>query len=651
MFRSLLCLCCAALILESCGSDNPTASEPTAFVEIFPPTVAIIIGDTAHLNAAAKSSAGDTIPGKPITWSSANTSIATVSSSGVVTGDALGTVSITARADTAASSATVYVLGRPAQLFISASGDSLFAGDSTAWSTNALDSAGQYTFPKTVTWRVADTTVVRGRPIGRDVWLKGRAPGVTWVIASAGSLRDSAQIWVRNHVKSIEISPDTGTILISSTVQLMATLRDTAGAILSGRPVQWEVVRGLAVIDSTGLMHAVGGGSAAIVARAEGITDTARFYFRISGAFTAVTAGDLHTCGLTTGGAAYCWGSDAYGQLGLGPSPSSNLLAPALVASGETYTSISAGHTHTCAVGVSAECWGHDAYGVLGNESGVGECAAGGTCRGTPLAVTGGIDFTQVSAGDMFTCGLDGSAAAYCWGNNSLGELGIGSVDDNPHPAPVAVTGGVSFQSLVAGGGHVCALSTGLAYCWGYNHQDQLGLGVVDTAGQTHATPDTVAGGHRFRELSAGTYHTCGIASDSSAFCWGTNDAGQLGQGSTSNPVNTPVPVTTALKFLALAAGFDHTCGIATDSLAYCWGANSGGQLGDGTTAPHYTPMPVSGGLKFSVITANRNFTCGVSSNVAYCWGGSGAGGGGEGRLGTDPASDTTVPGRVQGQP
>lgn len=76
-----------------------------------------------------------------------------------------------------------------------------------------------------------------------------------------------------------------------------------------------------------------------------------------------------------------------------------------------------------------------------------------------------------------------------------------------------------------------------------------------------------------------------------------------------------------------------------------------GGQLGDDTTAPHYTPMSVSGGLKFSVITANRNFTCGVSSSVAYCWGGSGGGGGSNGRLGTAPGTDTTVPGRVQGQP
>ena len=648
--RTVLRLLTVPLVLE-CGGD-PTSPNDVSTVDVQPSGITLLTADSSLFTAVARNSAGDPIAGKQFVWSSSDTSIATVSASGLVKAKASGTATIAATTDAKSDSAITTVVQRIARVVIGAVGDTIFTGDSTAWFSSTLDSTGQTVFGRSVTWHVEDTTVIRGRPIGNDIWLKARAPGVSWVIAMSEGRRDSAQIWVRNHVGTVDITPDSATILIASTLQLTSILRDTAGAILTGRPVQWEVLRGPATIDSTGLVHALAGGAATIVARSEGMSDTARLYFRIAGAFTSVTAGDLHTCGRTSAGAVYCWGYHGFGQLGIGSSPNVRTFGPALVGGGATYTSVSTGFLHTCAIATSLECWGSDWFGALGNSSGTGSCQYGYVCRGTPLAVTGAVDFTQVSGGDRFTCALDGAGAAYCWGNNSFGQLGIGTADVNSHPAPEAVGGGISFQSLTSGGGQVCALSAGVAYCWGWNHYGQLGLGIVDTSGQVHAAPDTVAGGHRFRTLSAGWYHTCGVAADSSAFCWGLNESGQLGTGGTSSPVTTPVAVTSALKFFALAAGSDHTCGIAADSLAYCWGSNSGGGLGDGTGVPHYTPMPVSGGLKFATITANRDFTCGVTTaHVAYCWGGSGAGGDGEGRLGTDPLSNVTVPGRVQGQP
>lgn len=647
--RAALLLTFAAAV--GCGGDPPTSPNTVDTVEVAPAGVTIVTGDTVRLRAIARNSAGDTVFGRAVVWSSSDTNVARVSVLGLVTARAKGTATITATIDARNGTAVTTIVAHIAELLVNPNSDTLFTGDSTAWFTTTLDSAGQPVFGRTVTWEVADTTIVRPRPIGNDVWLRGRAPGVTWVIAMSEGLRDSARMTVRNAVGSVSIAPDGDTILIASTLLLSATLRDTAGTVVTGRRIVWDVLLGPATIDSTGLLRADAGGIATIRARSETRADTARYFFRVDGSFTTVTAGDLHTCGITTAGKTYCWGSGAFGQLGIGGGAQGNILGPALVIGGATYDELSAGYLHQCArTSAMAQCWGLDTFGALGNSSGVMSCTYGDSCRGSPLAVSGSISFAQVAAGDRLSCGLDGSGAAYCWGVNSLGGLGIGTTDPNPHTSPQAVTGGFSFEHLAVGGGHVCALSSGRAYCWGYDAYGQLGA--PDTARATNAAPDTVDGGHRFVSLSAGRYHTCGVRTDSAAYCWGLNEAGVLGTGVTGPPVLSPVAVQTSLKFVALAAGLDHTCGIATDSLAYCWGKNDSGQLGDGATAPHYTPMPVSGGLKFAVIAANRGFTCGVTtSNVAYCWGGDGSGGGGEGRLGTDPGTPTTAPGRVRGQP
>ena len=577
--------------------------------------------------------------------------VATVSPQGLVTGRRRGNATITATAGGKGGTAQLDVMLPAAQIEVLPNIDTLFTGDSTLWFISAVDSLGEAVFTRYVTWTVIDPAIVESRPIGADIWLKGKSVGVTWIKATVGGASDSARIWVRNRVGSVAITPDTATILVADTLRLGAIIRDTAGTLLTDRRVRWEVLRGSALIDSTGLLRALAGGTATIEARSETKADTAHFFFRVAGKFTLVTAGDLHTCGLTSVGATYCWGSGWYGQLGIGGGVEGNALGPALVIGAAVFSHVSGGYLHNCAVTSTgqAQCWGLDSYGALGNSSGVEPCTYGDLCRGTPLATTGAITFVRVSAGDRYTCGIDGSGTAYCWGANTLGELGIGSIDQNSHAAPEQVAGALSFDAITTGGGQTCALSSDRAYCWGYNAQGQLGLGVV---GGTHTAPDSLAGGHRFLALTAGRYHTCGIATDSTAYCWGVNDTGQLGTGSTGAAASSPVAVTTGLKFVALAAGADHTCGIATDSLSYCWGANSGGQLGDGTTSAHYTPMPASGGLKFSVITANRNFTCGVTtSSAAYCWGGNGSGGGGDGRLGTDPQTPTTTPGRVLGQP
>src|SRR5664280_501068 len=192
--------------------------------------------------------------------------------------------------------------------------------------------------------------------------------------------------------------------------------------------------------------------------------------------------------------------------------PASATLAPVQVVTGLA---------HTCALAPSGQayCWGYNAYGQLGDNS--------TTDRSTPVAVQqGGVTFTSIAAGLNFTCGLTGAGAAWCWGYNTHG--GLGDNTTNGRLTPVAVQqGAVTFTSIVAGSVQTCGLtSAGAAWCWGYNAYGQLG----DNSTTQRLTPVGVQqGGVTFASITAGQYHTCGLTSASAAWCWGYNAYGQLG--------------------------------------------------------------------------------------------------------------------------
>ena len=226
-----------------------------------------------------------------------------------------------------------------------------------------------------------------------------------------------------------------------------------------------------------------------------------------------------------------------------------------------------------------------------------------------------------------------------------------------PEPAPAlatTATTALSFRQVSGGGAHTCGLTAdNQAYCWGWNGYGQLGDGtntgpetctVANSAAPCSTRPVAVLGGLRFRQLGAGTYHTCGVTMDYRAYCWGGNSTGQLGDGTTTNRL-TPVPVAGGRQFRRVDAGDSHTCGVSyPDNRAYCWGWNRAGQLGVGTntgpetctitviggtiTTPCSTkPVAVRGGLLFRHVAAGVYHTCGVTTtNQAYCWGANGSG-------------------------
>jgi len=353
--------------------------------------------------------------------------------------------------------------------------------------------------------------------------------------------------------------------------------------------------------------------------------------------FASVTAGSGHTCGVTTSGAAYCWGSDGSGELGDGLPKEIIALTPVAVVGGLTFASVTAGDIHTCGVttGGAAYCWGDDGYGELGDGSTLN--------RAWPVAVAGGLTFTSLAAGEDYTCGLVGSGAAYCWGRNFLGQLADGSTTDNA--TPVAVAGGLTFVSVTSHNWHACGLtSSGAAYCWGENGAGQLG----DGSSTDRSTPVAVTGGLTFVSLAAGGLFACGLTTSGAAYCWGADNVGQLGDSSTVSTFlkhPTPVAVAGGLTFVSLSAGGDHACGLTTGGIAYCWGDNNQGELGVGFSPPYSnTPVTVSGGLTFASLIAGNSRSCGLTSGgVAYCWGGN------DGVLGDSSTTDRSTPVAVKG--
>ena len=195
---------------------------------------------------------------------------------------------------------------------------------------------------------------------------------------------------------------------------------------------------------------------------------------------------------------------------------------------------------------------------------------------------------------------------------------------------------------LDAGRGHSCAVALdGRAFCWGRNDQGQLGDGTLSD----RRSPVAVLGGLTFASIASGDFHTCGITTAGQAYCWGLNQFGALGDGSQARRL-TPVAVSGGREFASISAGLQNTCGITTDNTAYCWGQGFFGANGNGLQTNALTPVAVSGGHAFASISAGSQYSCGVTvAGQGYCWGN-----GGSGNLGDGSTSNRLAPFPVAGQ-
>ncbi len=334
--------------------------------------------------------------------------------------------------------------------------------------------------------------------------------------------------------------------------------------------------------------------------------------------------GSTHTCGVTTDNRLFCWGDNREGQLGEGTTTRRSRPVP--VAGSRTYLQVSAGYDFTCAVstGNRAFCWGTN-VGHDGGQLGDGTTAAR---RLKPVAVLGGHEFRQVTTGLFHACGVTLDDRAWCWGSNARGNIGDGTTAPAREPVPVA--GSLRFRQVSAGWNHTCGVTTDdRAYCWGLNKDGQLG----DSTQATALRPVLVAGGRRFRQIDGGGFHTCGVTTQDRAYCWGSNYAGQIGDSRTTPRRLWPVrAVTGGLSFRRVEAAGDASCGVTTADVAYCWGENQEGGVGDGTRMDRFAPTPVGGGLAFAQVTTGLLYSCGrTTASRGFCWGFNGTGALGDG--------------------
>ncbi len=314
--------------------------------------------------------------------------------------------------------------------------------------------------------------------------------------------------------------------------------------------------------------------------------------------FMTMNGGQYHHCAVTFSHVGYCWGDNNNGQLGINQ-PVRSAFEPTLIFTGIPFANISSGRSHSCGVtiGGRAWCWGSNERGQLGGSVDIDTVAStvalvstrqpaqvGSKIDGKFFAV---YDFQTVAAGGVHSCAIQPSKAVRCWGLGREGQLGNGtnSVDEY---IPQLVSTGTAMDSITAGFKHSCSLSTtGAAFCWGDNTDGQLGLG----NNTSQNTPVGVSGGP-YVQISAGLAHTCALAAGGQAFCWGSNSRGQLGDG-TNSPRTSPTAVGSGLTFKMISAGDLSTCGVTTSNVAYCWGDNEYGALGDGSQTHRSLPAKV----------------------------------------------------------
>lgn len=668
------------VVLFACSKDNPAGPTVVTSVAVTPGTDTLIaLGRTRQFTAVPKDANGTPVTGVTLVWRSSNPLVATVdSATGIVTAVGQGLSVIRADVGGVIGQATLAVVQVVATVQVTPGSKSFTAvGDTQRFVAVAKDSGGAAVQGVRFLWVSSNGNAATVDTLGLAT---SRGPGQAIISATGRGVPGYSALSVTQAGLHLVVTSAPATAAAGQVfpVAVQVELRDSSEHLATGArdAVSVAVVVGAAHTAGTIIVGAVGGvatftalwlegpvGSYQLQATAGGVTAATSTSITLGpGSPTAITLNGQPANGLVgdpvavpTASVYDRWGNLAttatdtvtllvaqshWGTRLIGPTkvvptagvatfgpvvadrPGAATLAASIFGAVtspsnqfqqrlDSVRSVSAASSGTCAIyRKGAFCWGDNSYGQLGD----------GTSRpdSVPVLVRTAVSFASIAAGPATTCALTAAGAAYCWGFGSFGTLGRGgAVNDS---LPGAVSGGLTFAQLALNDDVSCGLTTGnAAYCWGYSVYGDLGG--AQLSGTKAYAPAAVAGGHAFVNMSAAGGSVCAVAVDSLGYCWGRNNSSQLGNGGTAND-SVPTAVAGGHKFLSIAAGPDHGCGVAADSTAYCWGANTYGQLGNGGFGASSVPVAVSGGLHFRALVAGQQFTCGLSGALnVYCWG------------------------------
>jgi alpha-tubulin suppressor-like RCC1 family protein len=612
------------------GITGSTSLTVTAAVlesiAIAPPALILPLGTNQQLTATGTFSDGSTKDvTTSVTWS-ASGGAASVSSApgsaGLVTTAHVGMATVTAidpssgRAASASVTVTAAVLVSiavsPAMASVPKGLTQQFVATGTYTDGSTLD------LTQSAAWSSSSPSATISNAAGSAGLATATSIGVSTITATDAptGIQGSATMTTTAAVLvSIRVTPPSSSLLVGGTTQLDAVGTYDDGTTLDLTATATWTSSGSAVsvsnaAGSAGLVTGTSAGTASVTATdpATGIAGSASVSASVVAPTTAIAAGGYDTCALRNG-TVECWGWNLYGQLGDGTTTDSP--TPVVVSNLSGIAAVSAGFGPSCALLASGtvECWGDNADGELGNGS--------TTDATTPVTVTSLSGVRAISAGLFHACALLSSGTASCWGDNAYGQLGDGTTTSSTTPVPVTNLSGVVAVS--AGDYHSCALlSNGTIACWGENSFGQLGNGTRTNS----PTPVAVTNLTGAAAVSVGLLHTCALLLNGTAECWGQNRHGELGNGTTSSFSSTPVAVSNLSGVTGLSVGDAHTCALLSGGNVVCWGNNSYGQLGNGTTGISTLPVAVSSLSGAVSISAGLLHTCALLADSSVeCWG------------------------------
>jgi hypothetical protein len=459
--------------------------------------------------------------------------------------------------------------GNPVYVRVSSETGGTLPGTSVQFTATALDSAFEPIAGARFEWATEDPFLAT---VDANGLATAHHPGPVLIFARTGGVEGGLTLNVLEPAATVLLRGVRAPVAPGAEFRLPFTLRSSVGDSLDTgfRSLQWSSSQeSVAQVASDGTITTVGTGTTTLTLTAvgEGVWASVELLVTTLEYLTAQNGGALN-CGLTVGKRIYCWGP--------------------------TYNGLQPDGTELLSV--------------------------------TPWPIDTDVLFDSLGVGAGYACALTAGGEPWCWGNNENGQLGDGTTTTRMTPAPVA--GGLILKSIVPGAGYTCGLLLdGAARCWGYNDWGTLGTGDRESS----LIPRESAAGIQFRTISlspsvqSGGPHTCGMSLGGNAYCWGSNEQGQLATYPRVQIVHSPTPVLSPTPLVDIQSGGQHGCGLAADGTVLCWGDNQGNALGDRQLqypGIDSIPAPVPDAPAFTQLRASLYRTCGLTgAGDVYCWG------------------------------